>query len=285
MTSSTDSDAPSHLRLPFHHLIVGDPLKILSGELSLQTISKLLPFAKLLALPPDYLHVQLIETVLSANENEKLKAGVGAVDSRCTMPSFGELQPVLARLSNLQDAVIMAKNISDHYPLGDDKVHALQEAVRLAQAVMVSANPNTSEMAKKTFDKLTDLIKRVTTEDQLNKAGFYTPPLRELIATPKELVCKLYEEFACIPGETSVHVVATAIMDRYTFSSEKVTRFLIQKWLKIPDGVEGVEETGGRAGNKRGGGLTLSGVFDEVSSGPTVESSSGGVALLSGNKN
>ncbi|EGD81625.1 hypothetical protein PTSG_02341 [Salpingoeca rosetta] len=52
-------------RLPFHHLFLGDALDILKPELSLDSVDKLLPLARLLKLPSDDIYTAVIGEALS----------------------------------------------------------------------------------------------------------------------------------------------------------------------------------------------------------------------------
>lgn len=120
-------------RLPFHHFIFGDHTShwdILRPELNLQSVSKLLPIAKLLALSPDTFHVVVIEKVLH--------------DEQQRVSSYGELQGVLEKIMDQETCIMTAKMMADCLPLGLDKIHALETAVNKTRAWRASLGESTS---------------------------------------------------------------------------------------------------------------------------------------------
>eukprot|EP00050_Salpingoeca_kvevrii_P009112 m.307220 g.307220 ORF g.307220 m.307220 type:complete len:2402 (-) comp19836_c0_seq1:32-7237(-) len=221
-------------RLPFHQLVIGDPWKILRAELSLNTVAKLLPVARLLNLSPDDFHVVVVEKLM----DDQAKAST-TTDSLQAV-DFEQMRPILERIANPEVAIMTAKMVADGLPLGEGKINALRTAHAMTRRWQDNLegtieDPVQQEKVLKMMERLSSLYKRIATENDLTLAGMQklAPLVR---GEPAELISSIYEQYTLARSRTSreqveLHQLADNIAERYGLDAEKLRRFLIQKWL------------------------------------------------------
>ena len=110
----------SRVRLPFHWFLQRKPLDTLKPELSLESVARLLPVARLLSLPPDEFYVTVVEKLVP-------EMATGAPPDR-----IAAVLDLVRKISDAEMAVGCCKLIADELPLSQGKVDALQLAVKLA---------------------------------------------------------------------------------------------------------------------------------------------------------
>ena len=280
------SAASAEPHLPFHHMVYGDPWKTLRPELSLETVSLLLPVARLLSLSADDFLVEVIE-----------KAVTECGDRQMVSPrTFETMCNLLGRMSDPETAIMTAKLIADGLPLSNEKIRALEMGVRMTETWALSLkeaghdSSKTGEKARIVQDRLANLYRRTATELDLSAAGIEDGAILALIDKPPELICKLYELYAC--GERaaalrvrggSLSALQARLASRYGLSAEKLRNFLIRKWLvdtdkedKPPVSSSGTADEGGNAGAIA---LSLGNLLDDE---PAAGSSSGRDSVNSG---
>ena len=148
-------------RLPFHHLLFGDALDILKPELSLESVGKLLPLARLLDLSTDDMYTAVIGEALTRaggvdvrgsnsffgdSEQQPQHArrsmqacssgmvfedGSGGVGEAGT--SFSAIMGLLRKMESVECATACAKEVADVLPVGRAKVSVLEFAVEATE--------------------------------------------------------------------------------------------------------------------------------------------------------
>lgn len=224
-------------RLPFHHLLFGDALKILTPELSKDSVFKLAPLARVLpgGLTPDDVIVTLVK---------KLYDNDGAP------PALGEIKTIVQRLADNETAIMTAKMIADKYPLNKFKLEALELAVSeterwLSSMTKTAAANGAEEQATKMQEKLSKIYNKTLTEWELQENGYSTATTRALLSRPAELIPQLYQEFLLAPALDAasvekLQVVADGIAERYSLPCDELQREVVQKWLiSCDDGPDG----------------------------------------------
>ena len=211
-------------RLPFHPLVHGDALRVLAPELTLTTLSQLLPLGALLQVSADALQVTLIEGLLA---------------DPATRVTFRELEPVLGRIADMETAIMAAKMVSDFYGLQSDKVAALQCAVAKAQAwhQALPAGTALKDQSQRMLARLDETYRRTETELVLKTAGLQLDALRGVLGDPTKLIAQLYEDY-CLDTQREfpqVHAICQGIAQRYGLDNGVLSRQLIMKWLTQAD--------------------------------------------------
>lgn len=230
-------DPLAERRLPFHHLVYGDPWKTLRPEISLSTMSKLLPVARLLSLSTDNFLVEVIEKAVSEC------GGEGSV----TATTFQAMCGVLKRMDDPETSIMAAKLIADGLPLSREKIEALRMGVQMtkawAQSLAESGAAALTDKVCRMKDRLTALYQRTATELALADAGIDDEAVLSKLGQPPELICNLYELYSCgdkaaaLAGRgVSLHELQEGLAARHGLSSEKLRKFLVQKWLVDAEG-------------------------------------------------
>ena len=257
---TSDDLALSKTRLPFHHLVYGNPLEILSPELSKDSVFKVAQIARLL--PADLTADDIIVTFL-----EKLFA------PGQTLPVFADIQGTIERIADDETSIMTLKMVSDRYPLGRYKLDALSMAVSKTskwQGTIEDSEEcvgvrDLQTKVGRMHERLSAVFKKTMTEFDLQENGYMTETIRALLTQPPELICGLYEEFLVSASldvnVERLHRVTETIAARYDLSCEKLQRFVIQRWLIDTEGsLESERATGGSGGSS--GGLSLAGILD-----------------------
>jgi hypothetical protein len=220
-------------RLPFHHLIEGDHWATLKPELTLQSVKRLLPIAKLLTLSEDDFYVTVIEKLMPE------MAG-------CT--ELERVSPVLdlaLKISDTEAAIACTKMIADELPLSEGKVEALKLSVALANQWLENSEnqPQADGKVRLVMQRLPALYTRIRTQFQLKEAGIEDQAVLDMIANPQQLIGHLLEHYSTGPQAKQLQQhnvdlmhLAKAIGNEHGVDAERLRQHLIQLWLTDLEG-------------------------------------------------
>lgn len=240
----------SKTRLPFHPLVSGEPWKIITPELTKETIGTWLNIAPLLHLDRDQLYLMTINNMVKRHVGVVKKSGhqpgSSAVDKaqwnwemkEANTELLCDVQELLKEVSNCETALVCAKWMVAELPLGAEKVLALRGCLTFAELWYKSLsddNPS-KEKAKGAYKKFLGAYQRLATEQILfvNKVG--EPDLVQMAGNPAKLIPKLYEHQSITqtdPGlpRPDIHKVAKEIAAVTNIDLHKVRLTLISQWL------------------------------------------------------
>ncbi|XP_062607681.1 kinetochore-associated protein 1-like, partial [Saccostrea cucullata] len=252
--------AASKNRLPFHPLVNDDPWKIITPELTKETIATWLNMAPLLKLDRDQLFLMTIRNMVQRHVGVVKKSGhqpgTNAVDKaqwnwemkEANTELLSDVQELLKQVSNCETAMACAKWMVAELPLGAEKVLALAGCMTYAELWYKSVpddNP-AKEKAKAAYKKFLGAYQRLATEQILfvNKVG--EPDLVQLAGNPVKLISKLYEHHSITQTDPSlprpdIHQVSEEIARVTHTDLHKMRLTLINQWLpssssKLADG-------------------------------------------------
>ncbi|XP_074632538.1 kinetochore-associated protein 1-like [Acropora palmata] len=237
--------ALSHTRLPYHPLLHGDPWKVLSPELSEDTVPKLVGIANLLKLSSDQLYLTAIRnlarspTSATADSNDPNLSGNCTVDGSSHFAKHYNSEKAKSMLYSIKDkemAIAAAKWIAQQLPLGEEKIDILKTCVDLAVAWKSSCSKKDDDKANFTHSRLLQLCRSVSTEHILHKFDVTDPTVVSLTSKPAKLICQLYENYgAREPGSAhqppDISKASDEIAKVNNTIIEKIRLFLIEKWL------------------------------------------------------
>ena len=243
--SSSKSVSPADvstwaMRLPLHHLLLGETWKIIEPEATMANISKVVAVARVLGIKPENMYAASLDSAFRACQSE------------CG-PDLAPLKEVIEKITEPSAAVAAAKLVADKYPLSDRKVAALQLGVDLAalwmsrfsdaprkdKTLMLALDEVTSSheyyrshhtQATKVHERLASLHRSTSIELLLRDGNMLLPNLATLLHKPQELVRELYERFApqCL---AALHEAADSIGRLCSVDVEAVRQHLVSKWL------------------------------------------------------
>jgi hypothetical protein len=258
------ASANAEERLPFHHLMFGEPLKILTPELSMESVFKLAPLARVLpaGLSPDDVIVTLVEKLYNAANGPP--------------PDLKEVKEIVRRIADKETAIALATKIADKYPLNQCKLEALELAVSetdrwLTSMSKIDTVKGLHAKVTRMHVKLTDHYNKTLTEWELQENGYSTATTRALLTKPEELIPQLYQEFLIAPALDGASVeklqkVADAIADRYKLKGAELQQEVVQRWLISNEDDASTEKAAVSAVSKLvgsgGGALSLAGLLD-----------------------
>ncbi|XP_022332534.2 kinetochore-associated protein 1-like [Crassostrea virginica] len=240
----------SRTRLPFHPLVSGEPWKIITPELTKETVATWLNIAPLLHLDRDQLYLMTINNMVKRHvqvvKRSGHQPGSSAVDKaqwnwemkEANTELLCDVQVLLKKVSNCETALVCAKWMMAELPLGAEKVLALRGCLSLAELWFKSLPDDdpSKEKARGAYKKFLGAYQRLATEQILfvNKVG--DPELVQLAGNPLKLIPKLYEHRSITqtdPGlpRPDIHKVAQEIAAVTNTDLHKVRLTLISQWL------------------------------------------------------
>ncbi|XP_068682913.1 kinetochore-associated protein 1-like isoform X1 [Montipora foliosa] len=237
----------SKLRLPYHPLLYGDPWKVLTPELSEDTVPKLVGIANLLKLSIDQLYLTAIRNLArpstSAGDSSTSDTNLGgssAVEGSSSHLAKNynseKAKTMLYSIKNKEMAIAAAKWIAQQLPLGEEKIDILKTCVDLAMAWKSFCSKQDEEKAKYTHSRLLELTRGVATEHILYKYNITDSAIVSLTSKPAKLICQLYENYGAREPGSAYHPpdISKATCEIANVNNtiiEKIRLHLIEKWL------------------------------------------------------
>jgi hypothetical protein len=249
-------------RLPFHHLVFGEPLLVLTPELSFESVFKLAPLAPVL---PPVDGVQLTQDDIITALVTKLYA------EPAVLPPLGKVKGLIQRLSDFEQQIMQANLVADKYPIGPEKLEALELGVAVAAKYRETAVQNGSQSglqspvtpglhpadgstlggsaearAVHAHTSLRNLYYQTLTEWELQENGYSSEGTHALVVqlraaaggpasiqAAERLIEQLYEEFLIAPQRSveKLHAVADGIAERYDVQLDQLVPAVVDKWL------------------------------------------------------
>jgi hypothetical protein len=242
-------------RLPFHVLAYGDALSVITPELCLETANSLAPLAKLLPgeFKPDDFLVTLLQRLLQTEGN---------------LPTLEHLKPIYEKIADDETALMAAKDVAEAYPVGEDKIAALQ--LGIDRAGVWSKSLQTPSKEQQSVDRIrarmVALSNTVKTEHLLNTHGMSTEESGKLLDKPEKLVEHLYETHlvecsASLSQLAALHATVDDVGSRHGFDCDGVRKRLLQGWLSAPRTMAGGNSSAASAAADAP--LSLAGILDE----------------------
>ncbi|XP_048586472.1 kinetochore-associated protein 1 isoform X2 [Nematostella vectensis] len=244
--SSTRPLSPlAQTRLPFHSLLYGDPWKVITPELSRETVPKLVGVAKILKLSVDKMYLAAIQNLFKAPVSKRRHSS-DLPDTILDLPDpepeqmvrfdFEEAQELLFAVKTKEISVAAARWVSEQLPLGEDKVKVLQACVGLANEWVASASPENSEKANLTYTRVLKLSRGVATQHVLHKYSIAEPALVAIVTQPAKLICQLYETRGARNKEElnqppDIHKASDEIASINNSNVDKIRLYLLEQWL------------------------------------------------------
>ncbi|GMF23583.1 unnamed protein product [Phytophthora lilii] len=232
--------------ISFHEL-VEKPLAVLGRVLTKENLSTLIGLAEPLQLEPDELQMILLKNMVDLNI-QKNKAGFH--DKASSQTPFSEFESILKCLSDSENRVTASEWLADKFPLGEEKLKALEFALHSAvtdQGGTEDSTNNTSFSGNEALARLEAKTLRVKVELLLQNASSQTSSLVEvvneknemgellaLVSEPKKLFLELYRRYTLrfyITSNDMLHTVADSIADLLQLPFVKLRLELVREWL------------------------------------------------------
>ncbi|KAG3191403.1 hypothetical protein PC128_g10971 [Phytophthora cactorum] len=231
----------SEEKVSFHGLIT-KPREVLSRLVTKENYNALIGLAEPLRLEPDELQMLLLKNMIP---KLKLKA---AVDGKPNT-KFSAFEDILVCLSDTESRVTAAEWLAENFPLGEEKLKALDFALNAAVSGQTDSEDesNTSFIGHEAQRRLETKILRVKVEMLLRNANSQTSSLAEvindkkqtsellaLVTEPKKLFQELYKRYALSfynHSSDMLHVVASSIGDLLQLPQAKIRLDLVREWL------------------------------------------------------
>ncbi|XP_070578712.1 kinetochore-associated protein 1-like isoform X2 [Ptychodera flava] len=240
----------SKTRLPFHPLLYGSPWKIIIPELDASTVSSLQPIAEVLKLLPDQMNMIAIKNemdkVLKQWELQERTLGESSDDTgwnsnkRLDLKTLENFKTLFMNIKDCEMSVAAARYVAKQLPRGPDQVMVLKFCTMLACRWKDStqSDPKTNEIATHTYDKLTDVYKRLSTEQVLYKYNLADPAYLMLANNPARLIFQLYEHKSIEERGSAhstdfpdIHTAADKIAAATDCTVQKIRQILFDKWM------------------------------------------------------
>ncbi|KAG7377208.1 hypothetical protein PHYPSEUDO_012025 [Phytophthora pseudosyringae] len=243
--SANRADKPDSKKVSFHELIA-EPRDVLARLVTKENFNVLIGLAEPLRLEPDELQMLLLKNMITTNLKQKVPADG---DSNTSLAQFSAFEGILDCLSDTESRVTAAEWLAENFPLGDEKLKALEFALNAAvSGHNGSKDPsNTSFTGHEALTRLETKIMRVKVEVLLRNATFQTSSLAEvindkeqtnqllaLVSEPKKLFLELYRRYALWFYKHSndmLHAVASSIGDLLQLPQAKLRLDLVREWL------------------------------------------------------
>ncbi|XP_072031588.1 kinetochore-associated protein 1-like [Amphiura filiformis] len=182
-------------QLPYHPLLEGGQWKILSPELSEDTIEELLPVANYLRLPMDHVYVVTITNVVNRYKKGNQPSADASKTGVINIKVLEKVQKLLLRIGSIDIAIATARMVAKGLPLGPEKVVALNVCVMLAKHAVDRCPGDGPERRKAQLlhQKLSTVYRAVATEQILYKHQLASQKLLAMVETPAKLIFTLYE--------------------------------------------------------------------------------------------
>ncbi|KAL3662180.1 hypothetical protein V7S43_012980 [Phytophthora oleae] len=222
-------------KVSFHEL-VAEPREVLARVVTKENFSAFMGLADPLRLEPDELQILLLKNMTSDLNQE------GSAQ-------FSAFEGILTCLSDTESRVTAAEWLAENFPLGDDKLKALEFALKAALSGQNGAEDpsNTSFTGHEALTRLENKILRVKVEVLLRNATSQTSSLAEiindkeqtnqllaLVSEPKKLYLELYRRYALwfhTHSSDMLHEVAGSIGELLQLPQVKLRLELVRGWL------------------------------------------------------
>ncbi|KAG3117999.1 hypothetical protein PI124_g24529, partial [Phytophthora idaei] len=170
----------SEEKVSFHGLIT-KPREVLSRLVTNENFNALIGLAEPLRLEPDELQMLLLKNMIT-----KLKLKT-AVDEE-TSTKFSAFEDIMVCLSDTESRVTAAEWLAENFPLGEEKLKALEFALNAAVSGQIGSEDesNTSFIGHEAQTRLETKILRVKVEMLLRNANSQTSSLAEVINDKKQ---------------------------------------------------------------------------------------------------
>ncbi|XP_078674136.1 kinetochore-associated protein 1-like isoform X3 [Branchiostoma floridae x Branchiostoma belcheri] len=248
-------------RLPFHPLLLGDPWKIIRPELSVETISALLPVTKLLKMPTDQVYVSAIQNMVNSCVKDHPRDVIAGPDEHSSqelrrLPGLDRklvegIRSLLLQVEDLQLAVATSRWVAKELPLGAEQVMALKACAFLTKKWKESLPENSPNLEKASImlNRVTAATQQVATQHVLYKYRLAKTPYLSLANQPARLIFMLYkddsiqkrlvEKAGVFPD---IHAAAEEISQIGSRDLGKIRVTLFEEWLHASGGSKQGEE-------------------------------------------
>ncbi|XP_040145473.1 kinetochore-associated protein 1 isoform X1 [Ictidomys tridecemlineatus] len=244
-------------RLPFHLILFGTAQnfwKILSSELSEESLPTLLLISKLMKFSLDTLYVSTAKHVFEKNLKPKLLKLIPAKSSALMNREIAKItqtiESYLLSIVNPEWAVAIAITLTQEIPEGSFKMSSLKFCLYLAERWLENIPPQdeTREKAQALLKKLHLQFRRSGTEAVLIAHKLNTGEYLRAIGKPAHLIVSLYEhpsinqrlQNSSGKDYPDIHAAAKEIAEVNEINLEKIWDMLLEKWL-CPSTAPGVE--------------------------------------------
>lgn len=235
-------------RLPFHLILFGTAQnfwKILSSELSEESLPTLLLIAKLMKFSLDTLYVSTAKHVFEKSLKPKLlksaQAGPSAQMSKEVDKLTQTIQSYLLSIVNPEWAVAIAISLTQEIPESPFKMASLKFCLYLAERWLqnIPSQDVACEKAQALLKKLYLQFRRSGTEAVLIGHKLNLPDYLRVVGKPAHLIVSLYEHpsiserFHTTSGRDypDIHAAAKEIAEINEINLEKIWDMLLEKWL------------------------------------------------------
>ncbi|KAM5237722.1 kinetochore-associated protein 1 [Ctenodactylus gundi] len=240
--------AAAQMRLPFHLILFGTAQnfsKILSSELSEESLPTLLLISKLMKFSLDTLYVSTADHVFEKNLKPKLLKLTQAKSSTLMSKEVARvtqtIESYLLSIVNPEWAVAIAFKITQEIPEGPFKMSSLKFCLYLAERWLQNIPPQdkTRDKAQALLKKLHLQFRRSGTEAVLIAHGLNTAEYVRAIGKPAHLIISLYEHpsitqrmcNSSAKDHPDIHEAARKIAEVNEINLEKIWDMLLEKWL------------------------------------------------------
>ncbi|KAL7691843.1 putative RZZ complex, subunit KNTC1/ROD protein [Plasmopara halstedii] len=239
-----DSKRLSH-DVSFHELMA-KPREVLSRLVSRENFESLIQLAEPLQLQRNELLMLLLKNMIDTH----LKCTSTIERDRCTtMIAFGAFEGILQGLSDIESRVTAAEWLAENFPLGDEKLKALNFALKAAESSQeeFESLTNTSFTGREALTRLEAKVLKVKVEMLLRKAKLQTSngaevnnvqvqtnQLVALVSEPEKLFRELYKRCAleCFDEKNDVlDALASNIGNLLHLPQAKIRLDLVREWL------------------------------------------------------
>lgn len=235
-------------RLPFHLILFGTAQnfwKILSSELSEESLPTLLLISKLMKFSLDTLYVSTAKHVFEKSLKPKLlklaQAKSSALMSKEVDKLTKTLESYLLSIVNPEWAVAIAISLTQEIPEGPFKMASLKFCLYLAERWLqnIPSQDETCEKAQALLKKLYLQFRRSGTEAVLIAHKLNVPEYLRAVGKPAHLIVSLYEHpsiserLRTSSGKDypDIHAAAKEIAEVNEINLEKIWDMLLEKWL------------------------------------------------------
>lgn len=271
-TPASSDSASTSGSICFHD-IIAKPREVLTDLLTAENYNTLAGIAAPLRLEPDELEIILLKNMVQrqlrgsgdaekAAQSRQLTVNSKEYPAASSLAKFSAFKPVLERLTDTESRVTAAEWLAENFPLGDEKVQALEFALRAAKADVDSRNgqgqrggdcsSSATFTGAEALARLESKILRASIEMLLRSATAEDPALltcfsdaatvsslMKLLGHPRDLFLEIYRRFAlrCFHAAShALHDIADKLATLFGLSAAKLRLDLVREWL-IQDAV------------------------------------------------
>ncbi|CAH7241448.1 Kntc1 [Phodopus roborovskii] len=234
-------------RLPFHLILFGTAQnfwKILSSELSEESLPTLLLISKLMKFSLDTLYVSTAKHIFEKSLKPKLlklAQAQSALMSKEVDKLTQTIESYLLSIVNPEWAVAIAISLTQEVPEGPFKMTSLKFCLYLAERWLqnIPSQDETREKAQALLKKLYLQFRRSGTEAVLIAHKLNVPEYLRMVGKPAHLIVSLYEHpsiserLRTTSGKDhpDIHAAAKEIAEVNEINLEKIWDMLLEKWL------------------------------------------------------